>query len=417
MNKKTRRYSVLFLDMSFTLSMFRERKLHQALESRKLGGFFSHVISVHPLAGLFKRGKERYGLPRVTKLDEGHWFIEGSVGASRFMSWLPPLNFFLAQIWLFLLLYRTARGANVDVVRIGDPYYLGLFGLALSRLLRVPLVVRACADYDLLHAASGKAMFPRLFRYRSIEKKIERFIFPRCDLVAGANKNNLDYALAHGAKPDRGVVFRYGNLLNAIHYSEPAERAGRPRLLDELGLYAPFLMTVSRLEKMKQPEHNLYVLRELHSRGLKVTFLFVGNGSMWEELAATAKSFGLSKYVYFAGNCSQEVIASLLPIAQVVLSPHMGRGLTEACLAGAPIVAYDYDWQAEIIHGGQTGELVKNGDWRRMADKAMIMIQDRPRAHMLGKAAREFALKMMDPERLTSFEAGTYAALLGENDA
>lgn len=408
-----KRHSILFLDMSFTLSMFRERQLHQALESRKLGGYFDRVISVHPLAGLFEKGKKRYGAPVVSQLDDGHWFVEGRVGVSRWLSWFPPLNIFLAQVWLLVFLYRFAHRIGVDVVRIGDPYYLGLLGCVLSRLLRVPLAVRSCSDYDLLHAASGQAVFPRLFRFRFIEKKIERFVFPRCDLVAGANRNNLDYAVAHGARPDRGVVFRYGNLIHPLHFSEPLERGDIRELLNELGLSEPFLITVSRLEKMKQPEDNLYVLNELHNRGRKVSFVFVGEGSMRGELETLARRLGVIDYVCFAGNRSQETIASLLPRAELVLSPHMGRGLTEACLAGAPIVAYDYDWQAEIIHSGQTGELVPNRDWKRMADMAMRMFGNRDEAIGLGKAARQLALEMMDPQRLTNFEIEAYEKLLG----
>ena len=50
--KKEKLRSILVLDMSFTLSMFQERGLLQALESRKLNGYFGRVISVHPLAGM-----------------------------------------------------------------------------------------------------------------------------------------------------------------------------------------------------------------------------------------------------------------------------------------------------------------------------------------------------------------------------
>ncbi len=355
-NREPALRTVMFFDMSFTLPMFRERQLHQALESRKLGGYFGKVISVHPLAGLFEKTEKRFGTPSVTRLDDGHWFVEGTIGISRLLAWLPPLNLLLAQACLFFMLHSIARKAKVSLIRIGDPYYLGLFGWLLSRLLGVPLVVRACFDYDLLYAASGKPVFPKLFRFRFIEKRIERFVFPRCDLVAGANQSNLNYAIANGALRERGVVFRYGNLIHPIHFSEPGMRGDVAQLFGELRLRGAFLMTVSRLEKMKQPEENLYVLRELRAAGRDVTFLFVGDGSMRQELEVLAGRFGVQEHVRFAGNRSQECIAKLLPHARLVLSPHMGRGLTEACLGGAAIVAYDYDWQGEIIRSGETGE-------------------------------------------------------------
>lgn len=210
--------------MSFTLQMFRERQLEQAPESRKLGEYFSRVISVHPFAGLFATGKDRFGDPVVTPLDDAQVFVEGKIGISPYLRWLPPLNLLLAQIRLLRLLLRMSREARVDVVRVGDPYYLGLMGWALARLLHVPLAIRVCFNYDQLYATTGKAVFPRLFGFRAIEKIVERFIFPRCSLIAGANQNNLEYAFAHGAAPANGVVFRYGNLIHPLHFAEPAMR-------------------------------------------------------------------------------------------------------------------------------------------------------------------------------------------------
>lgn len=404
--------SIMLFDMSFTLPMFRERQLHQALESRKLGGYFSRVISVHPLAGLFESGVKRFGAPSITRLDDGHWFVEGTIGISRRLSWVPPLNLLLAQVRLLVLLHRLARDAKVDVIRIGDPYYLGILGCLMSKMLDVPLVIRACFDYDLLHATSGKPVFPKLFRFRHIEKIIERFVFPRCDLVAGANQNNLDYSIANGALPERGVLFRYGNLIHPIHFSEPDSRGDVSQIRKELNLQGEFLMTVSRLEKMKQPEENLHVLRELLEAGQDVTFLFVGDGSMRQELESRASRLGVLQHVRFAGNRSQEVIANLLPQARLVLSPHMGRGLTEACLAGAPIVAYDYDWQGEIIHNGETGELVPNGNWKRMAERALWLLENPDEAARRGKAARRLAMEMMNPDELSNHEIAAYERLL-----
>lgn len=404
--------AIMVFDMSFTLTMFLERQLHQALESRKLGGYFDRVISVHPLATLFEKDGKRFGAPSVIRYADDHWFVEGTIGISRLLAWLPPLNLLLAQVRLLVMLYCIARDTKVNVIRVGDPYYLGVLGWLLSRLLGLPLVVRACFDYDLLYAVSGKPVFPKLFRFRFIEKKIERFVFPRCHLVAGANQSNLDYAVANGAFRDRGVVFRYGNLIHPIHFSEPGARGDIAQLREELGLHGTFLMTVSRLEKMKQPVENLYVLRELREAGQDVTFLFVGDGSMRQELVDRADRLGILENVRFAGNRSQECIAKLLPRARLVVSPHMGRGLTEACLAGVPIVAYDYDWQREIIHSGKTGELVQNGNWQQMAERALWLLQNPDKAAQRGRAARRLALEMMSPEKLNRYEIEAYENLL-----
>ena len=406
--------SILILDMSYTLKMFRERQLEQALESRKLGGYFDRVISVHPLAGLFESGNDRFGDPVITELDDTHVFVEGKIGNNSAWRFLPPLNLLLAQLRLVLLLRGMAREVRVDVVRIGDPYYLGLMGWVLSRLLRVPLAIRVCFNYDQFFETTKKAVFPRLFGFRFIEKLIERFVFPRCALVAGANQNNLDYALANGAAQKNGVVFRYGNLIHPIHFIEPSARRSGAHLLREIGVEGDFMATVGRLEKMKQPEQNLLVLKKLHELGHNIKFVFIGDGAMRVELEAMVEEFNLVGNVFFAGNRSQEWIAEVLPEAQLVLSPHMGRGLTEAGLAGAPIVAYDYDWQGEIIRSGETGELVPDLAWEKMAEAVEYFLANPKHARAMGNAVRKRAMEMMDPETLDQYERETYLKLFSD---
>src|SRR3989304_3171807 len=104
--------AILILDMSYTLKMFRERRLEQALESRKLGGYFGRGISGHPLAGLFGPGGGGVGDPAITQLDESHVFVEGKIGVSRVWRFLPPLNLLVAQIRLVRLLLKMAREAK-----------------------------------------------------------------------------------------------------------------------------------------------------------------------------------------------------------------------------------------------------------------------------------------------------------------
>ena len=191
---------ILILDMSYTLRMFRERQLWQALESRKLGGFFDTVISVHPLAGLFEAGGRHHGAPEVTQLDDRHVFVEGRVAAVRWLRPLAPLNLLVAQVRLIRLLLRMARQARISVVRVGDPHYLGILGWLLARRLGVPLVVRVPFRYEEIRRATGRAAMPRLIRFCWVERRIERFVFRRCDLIAGANEDNMRYAIEHGGR-------------------------------------------------------------------------------------------------------------------------------------------------------------------------------------------------------------------------
>lgn len=405
--------SILILDMSYTLKMFRERQMVRALESRKVGGYFSRVISVHPLAGLYETGDNKFGDPVITALDDSHVFVEGKVGLSHVWSFIPPLNLLLAQIGLFRLLLKMSREAKVDVVRIGDPYYLGLMGLFLARRLRVPLAIRVCFRYDEIFRLTGRPVMPRLFRFRWIEKIVERFVFPRCDLIAGANEDNMRYALENGGRASVATVFRYGNLIHKDHWQEPGMRSNGDMHLAEFGVKdEKILATISRLVPMKFVEDAIHVIAELTKRGRRVKGLIIGDGMLRKELEALAVRLKVENAVIFVGNRTQEWIAAALPKATAIVSPHMGRALVEAALAGVPIVAYDYDWQREVVVDGQTGYLVPNRDWMALADKVDSVLAYPTDGKKMGKNAREKVLKMMDPEKLVLHEQNEYSKIL-----
>jgi glycosyltransferase involved in cell wall biosynthesis len=405
--------AIVVLDMSYTLKMFGERQLQQALDSRRLGGFFSQVISVHPLAGLFERDANRFGRPIVTRIDGVQLFVEGRMGRTRWLKALGPVNFLLAQIDLLVELIRMSRDAGVSVVRVGDPYYLGIMGWVLARRLDRPLAIRVPFRYDEIRRITGRATMPRLFRFGWVEKAVERFIFPRCDLIAGANEDNMRYAIENGGRADVATVFRYGNLLHPCHWVDPRDRPDADADLEEIGLRGKvFVATVARLEPMKRVENTVRAVGELVRRGCDIHAVIVGDGSCRRALEDECRARGLEGRIVFAGERNQEWIARVLPRASAIVSPHMGRALVEAALSAVPIVAFDYDWQREVVTDDETGYLVGNGDWMAMADRMESLLAHSARARMMGANARTKVSTMMDPERLICHEQATYSSLL-----
>src|SRR5947208_12743681 len=109
----------------------------------------------------------------------------------------------LSQMDLFLRLAGLIRRERISVIRTGSPLYIGLFAWGLSRVTGIPFVIRVGANHDKYFQTTGQPLEPRLMRSRRIEKLVERFVLRRADLVAGANQDNLDFALANGARPER----------------------------------------------------------------------------------------------------------------------------------------------------------------------------------------------------------------------
>ena len=355
---------------------------------------------------------DKYGSIKLNKLDESHLFIEGKIGISKKLSFVQPLNFLISQVRLIYLVQKLARTHHILAIRIGDPYYLGLLGVLLSYLLKVPLVARIGFRFDELVKVTGRPVMARLFKYRWIEKNVEKFVFTRCNLIAGANEDNRQYAIENGANKNFTTVFRYGNLIHDSHWIEPKLRLFGDEVVKEFGFSKmKFAVTIARLEPMKYVEDAIRAFAELINRGHLIKFVVVGDGILKNKLQNLAKSLGIGNDVFFAGNRTQDWLAELLPKAELVISPHMGRALAEAALASLPIAAYDYDWQREIVINDFTGYIVPHQNWLELSVKAERILTDPILAKEMGKNARKLVLEMMNPERLEKHEKNEYDKL------
>ena len=269
-------------------------------------------------------------------------------------------------------------------------------------------MVRVGANNEKIREITRKCMMPRFFKTFKQERMVEKFILSRADLVAGANKDNLHFAINSGAMPNRCTLFRYGNIIDAVHFVAPSKRPS----LDILYSGGSFLMCIARLELVKKVDDVIRVLAEVRKSGFDVQALLVGDGREREKLERLADQLGVLAYVNFCGNRDQCWLSTIIPNASVVLSPHTGRALTEAALGAAPVAAYDIDWQGELIETCVTGELVTFGDWRALATSTIKLLSDRPYALRVGENLRERVLKIMDPVKLDEHERQQYKRLL-----
>ena len=314
---------------------------------------------------------------------------------------------------LFFALLRLVRRENIRGIRVGDPLFLGLFGIGLARVAGVPLVIRVNGNNRKARQTTGLPVYPRLFRSAWLEERVERYVFPRADLVAAPNQDNIDYAVASGASPDRVTIFPYGNLLADDHLLDPGERRIDDALFQRLQIQpAKYLLSVARLVKVKFPDDVLEVFARVRQAGFEVDLVYAGEGPMLAELAERAEALGLEDSVRFVGSQNQAALAELNAQAAVVLSPLTGRALSESALGAAPIVAYNLDWQGDLIRSGETGELVPFRRPDLMAASAIKLLRDRRYAPRVGQAAREKALKMLDPASLNEHERSEYSKLL-----
>jgi glycosyltransferase involved in cell wall biosynthesis len=403
---------LLVIDTSYSYEKILKLGLQSSVLCRDLDGYFEHVWTIHPFASLVTSSDwgNQYGRFDTFMMSKNHTFIEGKIGRFKFLRFFKRLNFFYSQLGMLIYLIKLIKKEKISVLRVGDPLYLGILGFILSRINKIPFVVRVGSNNDKIRQTTGRCMMPRFFNSIRLEEVTERFIFSKANLVAGANYDNLNFALNNGANPNRCTLFRYGNLINPVHFIHPANRIS---IRDNFDFsFDCLLLCIARLDPVKKVDDVIKVTSEVKRAKFRVKTLIVGDGCEKEKLINLAKSLSVFEDIIFCGNKDQEWIANIIPEATVVLSPHTGRALTEVALGGAPIVAYDIDWQSEIIESGFTGELIGFGDSQAFANATIKLLKNRVYALELGSNVREKVLKMMDPFILNEHERDQYNKLL-----
>jgi glycosyltransferase involved in cell wall biosynthesis len=407
----------LFIDMAYSLAELRQRGHFQFFDARRSGGYFEKVIGLHPLAD------------RVTKMDkaiERHRFddrqevIEGRSEALPWPKWLLPLNVIISQRRLLRYICAVVRSERISVISATEPLYGGLFGTWVKKRTGRPLVVHLYANFDLNYATSGKVQNPKLIRWRFVEKWLIRHVFRRADLVAAGSHTMADFAVAQGVPQDRIVVFRVGKYMTPEHRVPPAERA---RLTsaerDEFGIAGTdkLLLTVARLEREKKVDHALRAFSVVVREHPDALLLLAGKGAERDNLEALARELGIHDRVRFLGLTNQDVLSRLEPDC-VILSPLTGMALLETSMAGAPPVAYDLDSSvADLVESGVTGELIAPGDWQAMGRAASRILSDPKERKRLGKAIRERAQFLSDPEQIYAVERAAYEGVIAQCDS
>jgi glycosyltransferase involved in cell wall biosynthesis len=402
----------MVLDASYTFDTIRRLKIEQSVLCRDLDGFFDHVWSVHPIGDV--SGSGSVGSPETHDVGKRHTFIQAQAGRFRGLARFFPLNFAISQLALFWTLRRLARKEKITLLRAGDPLYVGLFGWALARSLRIPFAIRVNCHNDRVRAGSGEPIYPRLLRSIRVEKAIEKFVFPKADLVVAFNQENLEFALHNGAKPDRTSIFPLGNIISPLHLADPDARPVDKELFRRWGVEpGRYLICVSRLRTIKFVDDSVRALAAARRSGHDVKLIIAGEGPMRPALERLAAELGVADHLIMAGGLDQAALAQAYAHAGVVVSPLTGRALTEAAFGAAPIVAYDLDWQGDIIETGVTGELVSFRDIDAFGAATAKLLSDRDCARKMGIAARARAIEMLDPVKLDEHERQTYAQVLG----
>jgi glycogen(starch) synthase len=150
----------------------------------------------------------------------------------------------------------------------------------------------------------------------------------------------------------------------------------------------------------------------IHARHPQAQFVFVGSGPKQAQIESRIAQAPWGRQVRLVGFQPTPVVRAFLAHASVVWIPKAGFALLEAAAAGTALVAYDIEWQRELIEDGRTGRLVPYLDTARLA-QAVCELLDQPQAAARMQAAiRQTMASRFHPSAIAAQEVEIYRELL-----
>ncbi len=220
-------------------------------------------------------------------------------------------------------------------------YHANIVGRIAGRMARVPHVVAG------IRVAEQRSRF-RLWLDRKTDRWVERHV---CVSEAVAK-----FSIERGRLPAEKIAV-IANGVDAERY-QTAAAADTTQFGIPAG--APIVLFVGRLDAQKGPLDLLHALRLLSARHDDVHALFVGEGSLREEMEAAIRASEFQQRVHLIG--WRNDVPELMKAASCLVLPSYWEGMPnvilEAMASGLPVIATEVEGTTELLQrGGKSGEL------------------------------------------------------------
>lgn len=233
-------------------------------------------------------------------------------------------------------------------------------------------------------------------------ERIDRYAGGRFDRVVAVSAMVRDFLVEeYRYAPDRVPLIMNGWAgAPAAH----AGLAGRPTIVCTANFRA-------QKDHMTLLEAVRLVTRDIPT----VELLLVGGGELEEHLRRRAHDLGVAANVRFAGSVENvwPYLAQAHVFALASRYEPLGIAVLEAMAAGLPVVATAAGGIPELVSAGTTGELVRPGDARGLADHLTRLLREPPLRERMARAARAVAAKHTTSRMVDAYFA-LYDGLLAD---
>jgi len=237
-------------------------------------------------------------------------------------------------------------------------------------------------------------------------KRLERKSIRESDKIVTVSNSMRNILLTYGAQPENVKVVCDGVDTKIF------KRTNEGELRDKFGKNARDIVIFQGVvDPQDNPQIILDAAKEVVKKHRQTMFCIIGGGTALSPLKQKIARDNLAGYFYFSGWVKQEEVAryiSASDIGLVILPDSLSaRGRVtlkefEYWACGVPVIVPRLPALEEVVEEGKTGLFYQPGDFKSLAEKITLLIENKDLRKKMGEKGMEVVKEKFEWERLTN---------------
>jgi len=237
-------------------------------------------------------------------------------------------------------------------------------------------------------------------------KRLERKTIRESDKIVTVSNSMRKILLTYGAKLENIEVICDGvdtKIFKPTYENELRNKFGKSA--------ENVIILQGVIDPQDNPEIILDAAREVLKKHRRTMFWVIGNGTVLPSLRQKVAEGYLTRHFYFSGWVKQEKVAryiSASDIGLVILPDTLSaRGRVtlkefEYWACGVPVVVPQLPALEEVVEEGKTGFFYQPGDFKNLAQKIMLLIENEKSRKKMGQRGMEVVKEKFEWQKLTN---------------
>jgi len=280
-------------------------------------------------------------------------------------------------------LLKEIKKINPDVIHVHSPFTLGVAGLAIGRILNIPVIA---TYHTMLKEYKEYAGSTHFFKRGAIENYTKWF-FNRASIISSPSRETKKMLKECGIKK-RIEIFPTPSNLDIRNVKNKK----------------PFILHVGRLCREKRIEIILKAFEKIYSK-VNVKLIITSDGPDKKRLMNLCKELKIDKKVVFTGYLTKKELLKLYSTASLFVSASdtetQGLVVLEAMASGCLVIARNAQGFKDVVKNGKNGLLFNTED--ELAEKMLFVLKNRKNRSIIKnayKTVKQFSLENNNIEKL-----------------